>query len=348
MSDITPQQGSETPSDSNDTENANELYRLICGFQVSRIIRLVADNGIANDIPLNGRVAVADLAAKRGLLPGALLRLCRALAAYGIFDVSPDGSIGHSAKSRLLRSDAKPSLGLWARFKIAPGSWGAWGALDEALRPDRAPYDAVWGMHRFDYLRAHPEEGLLRDAFMASAPGNRHSAVAAAYNFSDATSVMDVGGGNGALLTEILSRYPGPRGVVFDREEVVAGISPRQDGRLQVQAGDFFQGVTGGADVHILSWILHDWPDRDCLRILQNCRQVIPSNGRLLIVERALDPDPARGDPMSYLADIEMMVLGGQERTPSEFERLLRSAGFELIKTYPTSSPVAVFEAKPV
>jgi O-methyltransferase domain len=186
---------------------------------------------------------------------------------------------------------------------------------------------------------------------MANFPDDRHHAVAAAYDFSKAGLIADIGGGNGEALRHILARFPGVRGIVFDREDVVAAIPPEglADGRISMQAGSFFDGVPAGADIYLLIRVLCDWADEDVLRILLACRAAMASDGRLLVVEQILEPDPSQGRPTDYLIDMQMMALfgSGHERTEAEFRALLMPAGFDLRRVIPTASLVSILEAAP-
>lgn len=205
-------------------------------------------------------------------------------------------------------------------------------------------------MSRFDYMKSHPEEAHIYHARMGGASGNRQEAIAAAYDFSGADTIVDVGGGNGALPRAILARNPKSRGIVFDRAEVVTAIplDARVDGRLTVEPGDFFDRVPSGADYYLLSWILHDWSSEASQKILRNCRAAMPPTSRLLIADRLLNSDPLQGDPMDYLSDIQMMTIGGQERTAPEFQKLLTTCGFGTIQVFPTTSQVSIIETIPV
>ena len=165
------------------------------------MLRLVADLGVADRITPDGGVAVDDLARDCGVQPQPLIRVLRALAAFGVFTVAADGSVAHTPRSRLLRTDRPNSMHHAARFWTAPGSWRAWGRLDVALTGG-VPHEAAWNMGRFDYLRAHPDEARIFDAMMANYPDNRHAAMAAAYDFSGARLIADIGGGNGAMLRQ--------------------------------------------------------------------------------------------------------------------------------------------------
>jgi len=326
------------------------LDLLVRGFQVSRMLRLVADLGLADKIPKDESSKVSDLATACSVLEAPLLRVLRALAAFGIFRFNEDGSVSHSPRSVLLRTDEPNSLHYGAKFWTAPGSWNAWGVLDAALAGG-VPHEVAWNMGRFQYLREHAEEARDFNAFMANFPDRRHQAIAASYDFSGAALITDVGGGNGEALRQILARFRQPRGLVFDREDVVSSIAPeaRSGGRLGVMGGSFFDGVPRGADIYLIVRVLHDWSDEDCLRILRNCREAMTPSDRLLVVEQMLEPDPAVGEPAGYLIDVQMMAMFGsaRERTVAEFEELLEASGFALARVIATASPVSILEARP-
>ena len=328
-----------------------ELDLLLHGFKISRILRLVADLRVADKIPIDDQITVKDLAATCAVLPEPLLRILRALAAVRIFQLTPDGCVAHTPRSRLLRTDTPNSLHHAARFWTGPGSWGAWAKLDVAMTGG-TPHEAAWNMGRYDYLRQHPDEARVFDEMMANYPDNRHAAIAAAYNFSAAGLIVDVGGGNGAALRHILTRFPGPRGLVLDREDVVGAIKPEDlmDGRIAVQGGNFLDRVPSGADLYMLIRVVHNWSDEDCGRILQTCHAAMAPHARLLIGEEILEPDPARGRPTSYLIDLQMMAMFGRARarTEAEFRDLLEQSGFSLRQVIPTVSAVSIIEAGPI
>ena len=332
------------------TEEREALDLLIRGFQVSRMIRLVADLGVADKISDEGR-DVHELAAACGVHASPLLRVLRALAAFEVFQVSAEGQVRHSPRSLLLRTDTPHSMHHGARFWTGPGSWKAWGELDVALHGD-IPHQAAWGIGRFEYLRAHPEEARQFDLFMANMPGNRHAALASAYDFSGVGLIADIGGGNGEALRHILARFSTTRGLVFDRPDVVNAISvgSRLDGRIAVEGGSFFDGVPGNADIYLLVAVLHDWSDEDCIRILRSCCAAMSSEARLLIIEQLLEPDPSCGRPTSYLVDTQMMAMFGsaRERTKGEFDELLAAAGLVAQRVIATASPVWIIEATAV
>ena len=218
----------------------------------------------------------------------------------------PMKNVRHTERSRLLRKDTPGSMHYGARFWAGPGSWRAWGVLDRALKGE-VPHEVAWGTDRFAYLRGHPEEARVSDDMMANFPDNRHAAVAETYDFSDVRLIVDVGGGNGAALSGTFWRvFPQPQGVLFDRQDLVNELSSTDfmDGRIEPMGGSFFERVPPAADLYILSRVLHDWSDEDCIKILRVCRSHMQPGSRLLIVEHIIEPDPTQGRPTDYLVDI--------------------------------------------
>jgi hypothetical protein len=332
-------------------QDRTELDLLMRGFQVSRMLRLVADLGIPDKIAPTGEAGVNALANACSVLPERLIRVLRALAAFGIFKVSADGNVSHTPRSHLLRRGTPSSMHHAARFWTGPGSWRAWGMLDVAMT-GVTPYEAAWNMDRFSYLRQHPDEAQAFDAMMANFPDNRHAAIAATYDFSGTRLIADIGGGNGATLRHILALFPRPRGLVFDREDVVASLSTddRMHGRIDAQGGSFFDAVPEGADAYLLIRVLHNWKDDDCLRILRACRHAMRADAVLLLGEEILEIDPGRGQATAYLVDVQMMTMFGHARARSEGEfcALLDHSGFMLRRVIHTASPVSIIEGTPV
>ena len=120
------------------------------------------------------------------------------------------------------------------------------------------------------------------------------------------------------------------------------------DGRIKPLGGSFFESVPPGADLYILSRVLHDWSDEDCVRILRICRTQMQSGSRLLIVEHIIEPDPIKGRPTDYLVDIQMMAMFGsaRARTEDEFRKLLAESGLTLRRHIATESPVSILESE--
>lgn len=322
-----------------------EMRVLLRAFQISKMLEVAASLGLADRIADQPR-SVEGLAREAGAHPEMLLRLCRALAAFGIFAVDADGTIAHTSKSQFLRSGNQPTLHHAARYWTMASNWSAWAAMEDTIRSGKPAFEAVFGMPNFEYLEAHPDEGRLFDAFMQHSPDDRHAAVLDAYDFSGVKLLVDVGGGNGGFVRAALARVPELCAVLFDQEGVVANAEVTH--RLTAEAGDFFERVPADADVYVLSQILHDWDDGSCLKILGNCRAAMRRDARLIIVERVLDLTPGKTDATSFLSDMDMMVLfpGAKERTLPEFNALLEQAGFAAARLIPTRSAFSILETR--
>jgi len=231
------------------------------------------------------------------------------------------------------------------------GDWWTrgFGELLYSVETGKSGFEKSLGAPLFDWLAKNPDAASLFSETMIGFHGAEPPAIAAAYDFSSVTTIVDVGGASGHLLTTILGRFPKPRGILLDLAHVVrdapALIEARGlSDRVTIQAGSFFESVPRGGDVYLLSHIIHDWSEDRCLTILGNCRRAMAPSGRLLIIEMVL---PAGDAPHpGKMLDLVMLVgPGGQERTEREYGELLDRAGFRLTRVVPTTTPVSIVEA---
>ena len=244
--------------------------------------------------------------------------------------------LGEPLRSR--RARIGRGLGRLHRPPQPPHSWGA---LAESVRTGENAFLLAHGVKVWEYRAEHPEEGTIFDRAMAASSNVVLRSLLAAYDFGRFGTIVDVGGGNGALLAGLLEANPALQGVLFDQPHVVEGVDLGERG--SVVAGNFFESVPDGGDAYLLKWIIHDWEDEESIAILRNVRS---RGGTLLLVERILGPP--NETPEAKLSDLNMLVgPGGQERTRDEFESLLEAAGYELVGTTPTESGMFVIEGTP-
>jgi hypothetical protein len=325
-----------------------EMAVHIRALQISQMLHVAAELGLADRIGETPRPAAA-LASESGADAQMLVRLLRALASFGIFSIDAGDGVGHTEKSRCLRSDAVPTLHYAARYWGLKSTWAAWGEFEHTVRTGNPGFEEAFGMANFDYLHSHADEGSIFDDFMRHSPDDRHNAVARAYAFEG--TVVDVGGGNGGLLRAVLGAHANAQGVLYDRAGVVAGagdVLGELAARCRIVPGDFFESVPAGGDIYALSQILHDWSDERCLAILANCRKAMTVGARLLVIERVLDEVAMRTPAPILLGDLHMAVLfpGARERSLSDFAALLAATGFEAPRLIPTSSAFGIVEAR--
>lgn len=325
---------------------SSELMQIVNGYQVSQAICVAAELGIA-DLLSNGARSSDDLAVATSSHPQSLYRLLRALASAGVLQERKGRQFSLTSLGEGLRTDGDFSAAPWAVLVGRANYRGAWGALLHSVRTGDNAFRHVHGKGVWEYRAEHPEESAIFDRAMSAISRGIADAVVAAYDFGRFGTVLDVGGGQGALLAEILSRNPGLKGILFDQPQVVAGaVAALATDRCRMVGGDFFIGVPEGADAHVLKWILHDWDDDRCIAILDNCRRAIQPNGRILALESVLAP-PNEGARAKF-ADLNMLVVpGGQERTRDEFASLFAASGFRLTNVLDAGPRVSIIEGEP-
>jgi hypothetical protein len=232
-----------------------------------------------------------------------------------------------------------------------PAVSAALGEFEHSIRTGQTGFEKALGVPIFAYFAQHPDEARVFTETMIGIHGAEPPAVAAAYDFGQVGTLVDVGGASGNMLAAVLARHPGVRGVLFDLPHVVSHSGPFLasngiDGKVSVVPGDFFSSVPAGGDGYLLSHIIHDWSEEQCLTILRNVRAAMKPEGRLLIVEMVL-PTGDAPHPGKLLDMVMLVVPGGRERTEAEYRDLLAKAGFRLTRVVPTASPVSVVEAVP-
>jgi len=202
----------------------------------------------------------------------------------------------------------------------------------------------VHGMSLFEYLADHPDEARMFDRRMTRFSSAEIPQIVEAYDFSRARTVVDVGGGEGRLLSAILGAHPAVRGVLFDQPHV-AGEAEHglEEGgvadRCTIVGGNFFDGVPAAADVYLLKWIIHDWEDDDAVKILANCARAMDPAGRVVLAEVVIGAGNSGDDHM-------MVLPGGRERTEAEFAQLFAAAGLRLTRVIVTSGIMCLLEAE--
>jgi SAM-dependent methyltransferase len=288
------------------------------------------------DLLATGPKSVAELAADSGAHPCTLECLLRALSTLEMFARTPDGGFRNTPLTEVLRTDHPQSQRVATLLLPAAFLWRPLGELEETVRTGAPAFQRIFGQRFFEYLATHPDDAAVFNAAMTQGVAGSTPALLAAYNFSRFERLVDVGGGEGALLRDILSATPGLRGLLFDLPQVVSHAHEVLRGdiaaRCQIVGGDFFDSVPEGADAYILKGVIHDWPDEDAARILRNIHRAIRPGGVLLLVEGMVDSAACPAG----VSELLMLVIGGRERTEDEFRSLLAASGFSVTRVIPT------------
>ena len=321
------------------------MVELLAGYQVSAAIGAVARLGVADCLSA-GPAHVSEVALRVGADTRALERVVRLLTDAGLFEQLDDRRVGLTALGAMLRDDVPGSARRGAIVVSEEWHWRAYGHLIHSLRSGEPAFRQAHDCGFWEYLERHPQAGDLINDSMSAAASFIAGAFVRSYDFSGLERLVDVGGGHGTLMRAVLDAHPHMHGVVLDLPGVIEGTRARLadwglTDRCQAIAGDFFDAVPAGGDAYVLSWILHDWDEHSAGRILANCRAAIGDAGRLLSIELVVPPANQRPpapdvDRLVKTTDIEMLaIVGGRERTATEYGELYVAGGFELTRILP-------------
>ncbi len=329
---------------------AEQLFKYIESFWAGRTIYIAAKIGLADHLA-DGPKTAEQLAAATKTHAPSLYRVLRALAGIDVIRETSPGKFSLTPFGEALKSNVAGSLRATAIVELGEDHYSAWENLLHSVKTGETAFDNKFGMPIWKFYETHEENQKNFDRCMVEMTGAIHQAVLEAYDFAPFKHLTDVGGGHGALIAAVLNEYPDLRGTVFDQPHVADGARKtfadanlRQ--RTAAAGGDFFESVPAGADLYTMKFIIHDWDDQRCIRILQNIRKAIVPGGKLLIFDTVI---PEGNTPhFGKLFDLNMLVMtGGRERTEKEFAALLRQGGFHLARVVPTESVISIVEAVP-
>jgi hypothetical protein len=322
------------------------------GLILHQSLYVAAKLGIADQLEQGWRSA-AELARQLEVNEDALYRTLRLLASQGIFEENNTRCFRNNEVSNFLRTGVPNSVRSLFLFWGSDFHYPSFGKIMHSIKTGESSRTMLSGTDGFEHLRRDPEQARIFDDAMTSMSQLDGPAIAAAYDFGAWGSLMDVGGGNGILLSHILRAHPRLHGVLADQEHVLTRahehgyLAGDLAARTTMEPCNFFKHVPPGCKAYLMKSVIHDWDDDQARIILANCRKAIPADGVLLLAERDLGAEnvPSSGK----FIDIVMLILtGGRERSTDEYRDLLATTGFRLNRVVPTPSQFAVIEALPV
>lgn len=324
------------------------MLQMISGFWVSRVIYIVAKLGIADYLDDSPKTA-EELAAITKTHAPSLYRVLRASASVSIFTEDDKGKFALTPLAKTLQTNSPGSSRFFAITVTGQDHYLGWSNLLHSVKTGEIAFDHIAGMNIWQYYKQHPEDGNDFNQAMTNWTAIGVEAIISSYDFCQFQTVIDIGGGQGSLLTAILKANPTLKGIVFDLPTVTpdAKLHLEQTGisdRGTVISGSFFESIPQGGNAYLLKHIIHDWDEEKAVTILKNCHQAMAEQGKLLLFETVIPPRNEQS--FSKLLDINMLVMtGGQERTGEEYRTLLAAAGFQLTQIIPTPSPLSIIEA---
>lgn len=332
--------------------SALKLFDLIQSHRVTSVIYVAVRLGIAEQLR-NGPLSLPELAAGTGADEQALGRLLTALSTISICERRGENSYALTEVGACLDGEAEQSFKGWAIFEAEMLST-RWSGMLESVMTGKTAAELQGLADSFELMGRTPENVYKFNAAMVDLTRLVTPDILRSYDFSGISHLMDVGGGAGELLGAIARQHRKLRGTVFDlpRCDEAASKHLQQIGvseRVEFVAGDFFKSVPAIADAIILKSVIHDWNDARSISILRNCREALPSNGKLLLVERLMPETPAATDEDKAHAMSDLNMLrgpGGLERTEEQYRELLEQSGFALAAVHPAGR-FNVIEARP-
>ena len=329
-----------------------KLSRLIMSVWVSQALHAAAVLKIPDALGTATR-ASADVARDVGAPHDTVHRLLRALVVLEAA-TETDAGFALTPMGAYLRADAPDSMRNWAVLWGRPSIWSAWGRLADSVRTGETAPQLIAGMGTFEWVAQDPEGADIFNRSMQELTVRVSRAIAQAYDFSALGTVVDVGGGHGALLPAILRANPRLTGLVYDLPQCAAGAAAflREQGvadRCRFEAGDFFERVPAAADAYLVKSVVHDWDDAKSRALLARCREAMRADSVLLLIE-ILAPERLTGAPFESMivgSDLNMMLMtGGKERTEAQYRALLESAGLAVARVVPTPGAMSIVEAR--
>jgi hypothetical protein len=337
-------------STTEDRAAARELLDLVNGSWVAQACYVAARLGIA-DLLADGARTAEDLAAATGAHAPALRRLLAALGSVDVCRQRADGSFEMTRIGRTLQTDVPCSMRAWT-LQWGGEAWRVWANLLHSVKTGQSARSLITGDTGFSHLERDPQAAQIFNQAMVELTRLAAMDIARAYDFAG-KQVMDVGGGYGELLAQILITHPSARGVLFDMPHAISSARDhlggrKLDARCEFIAGDFFASVPAGSDVYVLKTVIHDWADDKARDILRTCRGAMGPGARLLIIERLMPErlEPSAENRALARVDLHMLVaLGAQERTQAELETLLQAVGLKTLRRIETASEFQILEA---
>lgn len=329
-----------------------KLRELIVSAWKTQAIRVAAELELADLLAAQPHTA-DDLAKVTGTNPSALRQLLRALCSLDLCAEVDSGKFALTETGALLSKNSPRSLHQWATWFGSHG-WPLYAELTHSVKTGNSARSLLRGTRGFEHLEQDSAEADTFHRALVELTQLTSDDIARSYDFSGVAQLVDVGGGHGELIRAILAANPSLQGTVFERPHAIQGAQAHLErsgviNRCSFETGDFFTALPVGADAYVLKSVLHDWDDRDCVRILKCCATAMVPKARLLIIEQLMPAriQPSAGHRALCAGDLHMLVAhGSHERDQPEFTRLLETAGFKLVRVIETLTQFSVIEAQ--
>jgi hypothetical protein len=337
------------------TAAKKKIFDLMLTFVKTQCLYVATRLGIFDLLDKEGEQTVDSLAAKTNTDTERLYFILRALAHVEVLEEKPERVFALTEASALLVTEKEPSVGHLLMHLVEPAQWDAWKVLPEALAKGVVPFELANGKGVYQYCY---DNEWSKDTFikaMSFLTNSQVDGLLDVYDFGQFETVMDVGGGQGGLIANIVKRY-GCKGILFDMPDVTQtareyissqGIDPD---RIEIKTGDVFQEIPQGADAIVMKHFISAWSDEDAMKILANCKKALPDHGKLILLQSFV---PDRDEPKTeadgimpgiFAVQINVATSGGGWRTKKQFQELFERSGFKLEQVFKTNNSLSGME----
>jgi len=320
----------------------------VTSFWIGKAIGVAAELNIA-DILKEGPKQIKELAQITQCHEQALYRLMRTLSSHGLFKEDKNQVFSLTKLGNCMIENGNKSVKYFVLHQNSEHNWRQYGEMLHCVKTGEHATKKLYNMEPFEYIEKNPDTNNVFNKSMTYTSEMSSMFMVSNYDFSKFKTIVDVGGGQGFLLSCILYKNPNLTGTLFDLPHVVKSANQNLDrfdvsSRCNIQSGSFFNTIPENADAYILKNIIHDWDDEKSIQILQNIHKVMNKNSKLICIESIISEDnkPSFGKNL----DLEMLVgtNGGKERTLLEYKILYEKAGFILNKIIETPTPFNFIE----
>lgn len=324
------------------------IYEKATDVWISKAIGVACELNLA-DIIGDGEKHTDDIARQSHCDPAALTRLMRALSGEGVFKETRNLVFVNTPLSKAIM-DGDNGMKYMVRHQLSETNFSIINEMTRSIRTGKSVAHDVLGMDIFTFLEKNPDKNKLYNKAMTNTSRLISTAVLSSYDFKGVHVLVDLGGGEGTLLFQILQKYPDMNGIVFDLPHAVISTKGNAEKfgvekRIKIDSGDFFDGVPIGGDAYLLKNIIHIFDDDTSIKLLKIIYKAMPEKGRVLLVESVIKNDnkPAYGK----ILDLQMLTgtENGKERAEEEFRALFEASGFAFGRIVKTVTPFCIIEA---
>lgn len=323
------------------------IMEMVQGFYVAKAIGIAAELNIS-DLLKNGDKSISKLALETQAHEDSLYRLMRMLASQGVYKEKKNRIFSQNRLSKTLLNNQE-SMRYMVMHQVNGRNWKLFDELEYVVKTGNNAAKKIFGADVFEYLEANPEKNEIYNQAMSNSSVMLSHTVVSEYKFKNAKCIVDVGGGQGVLLSILLSKNKNLKGIVFDLPHVVEGAKTNFEkygvsDRTESISGNFFESVPKGGDHYIMKSIIHLLSDEECVILLEKIKKILPEKGKILIIEPIIENNNRYS--FAKLFDIQMMIglNGGKERTEQEYSAIVKNAGLKLKKVVKTAGPFSVIE----